>query len=77
MGVGLAIQAVILALAAAVFGVLLGLVIAPTFPMPVSIHMSSIGLLLAVALGVGLFASLFGLRRAVSVEPAIAFGGAA
>ncbi|HKY16009.1 MAG TPA: ABC transporter permease [Microthrixaceae bacterium] len=76
MAAGLAMQAVILALAAALFGVGLGLVLAPTFPMPVEVAGSSVGLLLVVALVVGLFASLFGLRRAVSVEPALAFGGA-
>ncbi len=77
MGIGLAMQAVILALAAALVGMVLGLALAPTFPMTVSISVTAVLLLLAVALGVGLFASAFGLRRAMSVEPALAFGGAA
>jgi putative ABC transport system permease protein len=77
MGAGLAMQALIVAVAAALVGVVIGVVLAPTFPMPVSISLSSVGLLLLVALIVGLLASLFGLRRALSVEPALAFGGAA
>jgi putative ABC transport system permease protein len=76
MGIGLALQAMVVAIAAALVGIVLGLVLAPTFPMPVAIALRSILLLLAVALVVGSIASLFGLRRALSVEPALAFGGA-
>jgi putative ABC transport system permease protein len=77
MAAGLALQAVTVALAAGVVGVGMGLLLAPTYPLPVTVSWSSVGLLLAVAVVVGLVASLFGLRRAVSVEPALAFGGAA
>jgi putative ABC transport system permease protein len=77
MGAGLAMQALVVAIAAALVGVLVGVLLAPTFPMPVAISWGSVGLLLVVALVVGSIASLFGLRRALSVEPALAFGGAA
>jgi putative ABC transport system permease protein len=75
MGTGLAVQAVVLALASGVVGILLGLALAPLFPMPVAVSGTAIVLLLGVSLAVGLLASIFGLRKAVSVEPALAFGG--
>jgi putative ABC transport system permease protein len=75
MGVGLALQAVVLALASGVVGIVVGLVLAPLFPMPVAVSGTAVVLLLVVSLAVGLLASVFGLRRAVSVEPALAFGG--
>ena len=72
---GLAIQAVILSVAAALLAAILATLIAPVFPLPVEIPTSAYLLLFAIAIVVGLLASLAGLRRAVKVEPALAFGG--
>jgi putative ABC transport system permease protein len=43
--------------------------------MDVSISGSSILLLPAVAIGVGVLASLIGMRKVATVQPAAAFGG--
>ncbi len=72
---GLAMQAVILSVAAALLAAVLATLIAPVFPLPVEIPTSAYLLLFAIAIVVGLLASLAGLRRAVKVEPALAFGG--
>lgn len=75
LGVGLAIQAVVLALVSAVLAVIFGLLLAPLIPLPVNIPARAVVLLPFVAIGVGLLASLVGLRSAVKVSPAAAFGG--
>jgi putative ABC transport system permease protein len=72
---GLALQAVIVALLAAVLGVVFSLVLGPTFPMLVVVPaVAYLGLPLA-AIVIGLLASIAGFRRAVAVDPALAFGG--
>jgi len=75
LGFGLAIQAVVLAVAAAVIASVLATLLAPIFPLPVEIPTSAYLTLFAIAIVVGLLASLAGLRRAVKIEPALAFGG--
>jgi putative ABC transport system permease protein len=77
IAVGVVLQAVVLATLSALIGVLLGRLIAPTFPMPVVISVAAMALLPALGMVVGVIASLFGLSRVLKVEPAIAFGGAA
>lgn len=72
---GLSLQAIVLSLAAALLAAILALVIAPVFPMHVEIPTSAFVLLPVVTVVVGLLASLLALRRTVSVEPALAFGG--
>lgn len=72
---GLALQAVIVASVAALVGALLSLVLAPLFPMRVDIPDGAFLLLPILAIGIGLLASVAGLRRAVTVDPALAFGG--
>ncbi len=72
---GLALQAVLVALVAAVLGGLLAVVIGPLFPMLVALTTSTYLSLVATAVVIGLLASLAGLRRAVAVDPALAFGG--
>ena len=72
---GLATQAVILSLVAAVVGSGIAVILSPAFPIPVSLTLGSFLLLPAVAVVIGLLASLAGLRRAVSIDPALAFGG--
>ena len=72
---GLSIQAVLLSLAAAVVALGLARVLQPLFPLPVAVPMRAALLLPAIALVVGLLASVSAVRRAVSVDPALAFGG--
>ena len=76
MAGGLLLQAVLLSVLASLVGIGLALVLAPTFPMPVEISWRALLALPLLAVVVGALASLFGLRRAVRVEPALAFGGA-
>jgi len=71
----LAIQAVLLSLVAAVIGSGVAAVLGPNFPMPVALTLRAYLLLPLLAVAVGLVASLSGLRKAVAVEPALAFGG--
>jgi putative ABC transport system permease protein len=73
--VGLAIQAVVLSVAAAVVAAVMARVLAPGFPFEVRATRSAYAALLVVAVLVGLAASAAGLRRAVKVDPALAFGG--
>jgi putative ABC transport system permease protein len=72
---GLALQAVIVTLLAAVLGVAFSLVLGPMFPMLVVVPMSAYLALPLVAIVIGLLASVAGFRRAVAVDPALAFGG--
>jgi putative ABC transport system permease protein len=72
---GLALQAVVVALLAAALGAILAQLLAPLFPMLVVVPASAYMALPVVAIVIGLLASLAGLRRAVSVDPALAFGG--
>jgi putative ABC transport system permease protein len=72
---GLALQAMVVALIAAVLGVVVATLLAPRFALLVVIPHTAYGELPLIGLLVGLIASLSGLRRAVSVDPALAFGG--
>ncbi len=73
---GLAFQAIVLSISAAVVAVGIAFALKPGFPFPVELEASSVVRLVVVAILVGLLASLAGLRRAVSADPALAFGGA-
>jgi putative ABC transport system permease protein len=73
---GLALQALILSVASAVVAVVLARPLRAGFPFTVEVPGSAYVVLLVVAMVVGLLASLAGLRRAVHVDPALAFGGA-
>lgn len=70
----LTIQAVLVSVLSALVAILLAHLLAPSFPLPISLRASSGAVLPAVAVVVGVLASLVGLRRAVSVDPALAFG---
>jgi putative ABC transport system permease protein len=72
---GLALQAVIVALLAAVIGGIVSVLLGPLFPMRVDIPTAAFALLPVIAVVIGLLASVAGLRRAVMVDPALAFGG--
>jgi putative ABC transport system permease protein len=71
---GLAVQAVVVAVAAAVLAILTARLLTPVIPMPTDIPMASLVLLPFVAVGVGLIASLTGMQQAIRVDPARAFG---
>lgn len=71
---GLAFQATVLALLAAIVAVVLSMLLAPVMPLAVETPGSAYVQLVVVAVVIGLLASLFGLRRAVKVDPALAFG---
>lgn len=73
---GLAVQAVLVALAAAALAAVLVNEMTGVFKQPVHIPASAFWVLPASALVVGLLSSLVALRRAVSVDPAAAFSGA-
>lgn len=73
--VALALQSVLLSVLSSVVAIALTYTFAPTFPVPgVSFPATTVALLPIVAIGVGLIASAAGLRRAVKVDPAVAFG---
>jgi putative ABC transport system permease protein len=72
---GLVVQALVLSAASAVVAIVLAQLIAPTVPSSVEIPASSYLVLVGTALVVGVVGSLAGLRRALSVDPALAFGG--
>ncbi|MBW0019462.1 MAG: ABC transporter permease [Mycobacterium sp.] len=72
---GLALQALVVSLFAAVVGVALSKLLAPLFPMVVAVPSYAYLALPVVAILIGLLASLAGLRRVVAVDPALAFGG--
>jgi len=63
-------------LAAALLGGLIANLLKPLYPLPVAIPFSAFLLLPVSAVVVGIFASLVALRRAISVDPALAFGAA-
>ena len=72
---GLAMQAIIVAVLSALLGGVLSVLLGPLFPMRVDIPVIAFVLLPIVAVTIGVLASLAGLRRAVVVDPAVAFGG--
>ena len=73
----LVVQAVLLSLLASLVAIGITYLIAPIFPANVSFPAGLLMLLPIVAIPVGLIASAAGLRRAMKVDPALAFGGAA
>src|SRR5436190_2573993 len=72
---GLAAQSVVVALVSAALAAVLAQLLAPLFPLTIAIPWTAYALLPVVALLVGLLASLVGLRKAITVDPALAFGG--
>jgi putative ABC transport system permease protein len=72
---GLALQAIVVALCAALVGSGFSRLLGPLFPMQVIIPVQAFIALPVIAVLIGLIASAAGLRRAVSVDPALAFGG--
>jgi putative ABC transport system permease protein len=73
---GLLLQAVLLSLLSAALAVALEKAIAPGVAMSVEVSTATYLTLPLVAVIVGALASFLGLRRAISIDPALAFGGA-
>lgn len=71
---GLVLQSAILALAAVGFAVVIAYLLLPIFPLPVEIPLSAISALGLVGMAVGGLASIAAVRKALAVDPAIAFG---
>jgi len=72
---GLVLQAVFLALVAALLSVGIARLLGLGFPFPIEHGVHGVIQLLLIAVVVGLVASIAGLRRAVATDPALAFGG--
>jgi len=73
--VGLVIQAILMALGAAVIGILIEIPMASSSSMAVRLSVANYVAVPVVALIVGVIASVMPARRAARVDPAIAFGG--
>lgn len=71
----LALQSLILSLTAGALASALSLALVRIFPLAVVIPAQAFLLLLPIAVVVGVLASLAGVRRAIAVDPALAFGG--
>jgi putative ABC transport system permease protein len=72
---GMVLQAAILAIAAALVGSVIASLLGPRFPMIVALELRAHLLLPVFAVLVGTIASVGGMRRVISVDPALAFGG--
>jgi putative ABC transport system permease protein len=73
---GLVAQALLLAVGAGLVSVVVAWGLARVFPIPVAVPAFSYAFLAVLAVVVGVLASLAGVRRVVSVDPATAFVGA-
>jgi putative ABC transport system permease protein len=71
----LAVQSTLSAVLAAFLAMALSIGLVPMFPIPMTIPVSAYVQLPLLALAAGLLASLGGLRKAVGVDPALAFSG--
>jgi putative ABC transport system permease protein len=71
---GMAVQGLALALAACVVGALVSIGLTPTMPFAVETPATAYVQVLVIGIVVGLVAALVGLRRAVHIDPALAFG---
>jgi putative ABC transport system permease protein len=72
---GLALQAVVLSVAAAAVAAVLARLLGPTFPFEVELTAAAVARLAVVAVVIGLVASAIGFRRVAGADPALAFGG--
>ena len=72
---GVAIQAVLVSLAAAAFAFAVSGFLRPLYKVPVEVPATAYLLTPLIATGVGVLSSLVALRQAVKADPALAFGG--
>jgi putative ABC transport system permease protein len=75
LAASLCVEAVLASLLAAGVAALLANLLRPAFSLPLTITGAAYATLPVIAAVVGMLASLFALRRAVRVDPALAFGG--
>ena len=73
--VGVALQAVLITLAAAGLAAASAGVLKPLYLVPVEVPSSAYLVLPVLAVGIGVLSSLVALRQALKVDPALAFGG--
>ncbi len=73
---GLITQAAVISLVGAAASIGVSKAISPTFSFPVTVPTVAYIRLLAIALVVGIIASLAGVRKITKIDPALAFGGA-
>jgi putative ABC transport system permease protein len=73
---GLVAQAAVISLAGAAASIAVCQAISPTFSFPVTVPTTAYIQLIAVAMFVGVLASLAGVRKITHIDPALAFGGA-
>lgn len=71
----LVMQAVVLSIAASLMSMVVARFLTPFFPTKILFPAATLATLPVVALVIGLLASAAALRRAISVDPALAFGG--
>ena len=71
----LSAQAILASLLAALLGAIVAQALAPAFPIPVVIESSAYFALPVLAVVIGILASLAAMRRAMRVDPALAFAG--
>lgn len=69
-------QSILLALVASAFSTGLAYLLAPTFPTPVLFTSTLLILAPVIAMAIGALGSIAGVRRAITTDPATAFGGA-
>jgi putative ABC transport system permease protein len=75
LGVSIALQGVVIALASALVAAVVQQVVAPVFPLDVTVPSRALVQVPAIAVGVSLLAGVVGLRKAVATDPALAFSG--
>jgi putative ABC transport system permease protein len=72
---GLMVQAVIVSISAAVLAIGVSKLVGLGLPFPSELGIAGISQLVAISVLVGVLASLAGVRRALTTDPAVAFGG--
>ena len=75
LGASIALQGVVIALVAAAGAGVLQAIVAPVFPLDVSVPSRALLQVPLIAVVVSLLAGVVGLRKAVSTDPALAFAG--
>ena len=76
LGTSIALQGVLVALVAAAVASVLQIVVVPVFPLAVSVPARAFLQVPALAVAVALAAGGVGLRKAIAIDPALAFSGA-
>jgi putative ABC transport system permease protein len=74
LAIGLSVQAVIASVLSAAVAAAFAQVLKPLFPLPITLEPSAYLLMTAIAIVVGVLASVAALRRVLKVDPALAFG---